>query len=133
MGLTQMAIGGTLILAQMSLAQGHLHRATNICEQSLQLAIEQGGPVLPGTPELYLALSEVRYEQGDLVAASQLLLNGETLRQQASLSGVAYLWWVVQARLKAAEGDLETALDQLNEAERLYARTPIPSSRCASD
>ena len=126
MGLTQMAIGGTLILAQMSLAQGRLHRATNICEQSLQLAIEQGGPVLPGTPELYLALSEVRYEQGDLAAASLLLLSGETLRQQASLSGVTYLWWVVQARLKAAEGDLETAFDQLHEAERLYARTPIP-------
>ena len=131
MGLPQMAIGGTLILAQMSMAQGRLHRAINICEQSLQLATEQGDPVLPGTPELYLALSEVRYEQGDLVAASQLLLSGETLRQQASLSGAAYLWWVVQARVKAAEGDLETALDQLHEAERLYARTsmPIPDVR----
>ncbi|MGB3295746.1 MAG: LuxR C-terminal-related transcriptional regulator [Phormidesmis sp.] len=126
MGLPQMAIGGTLILAQMSMAQGRLHRAIDICEQSLQLATEQGGPVLPGTPELYLALSEVRYEQGDLAAASQLLLSGETLRRQASLSGAAYLWWVVQARLKAAEGDLKTALDQLHEAERLYARTPIP-------
>ncbi|MBE9062926.1 helix-turn-helix transcriptional regulator [cf. Phormidesmis sp. LEGE 11477] len=126
MGLPQMAIGGTLILAQMSMAQGRLHRAINICEQSLQLATEQGDPVLPGTPELYLALSEVRYEQGDLAAASQLLLSGEALRQQASLSGAAYLWWVVQARIKAAEGDLETALDQLHEAERLYARTSIP-------
>lgn len=126
MGLPQIAIGGTLILAQMSMAQGRLRRAIDICEQSLQLATEQGGPVLPGTPELYLALSEVRYEQGDLAAASQLLLSGETLRQQASLSGVAYLWWVVQARLKAAEGDFETALDQLHEAERLYAQTPIP-------
>ncbi|MEM8808259.1 MAG: LuxR C-terminal-related transcriptional regulator [Cyanobacteria bacterium P01_G01_bin.38] len=126
MGLPQIAIGGTLILAQMSIAQGRLHRAINICEQSLQLAAEQGGPVLPGTPELYLALSEARYEQGDLAAASQLLLSGETLRQQASLSGVKYLWWVVQARLKAAEGDLETALDQLHEAERLYSQTPIP-------
>ncbi len=126
MGLPQMAIGGTLILAQMSMAQGRLHRAIDICEQSLQLATEQGDPVLPGTPELYLALSEVRYEQGDLAAASQLLLSGETLRQQASLSGVAYLWWVVQARLKAAEGDFETALDQLHKAERLYAQTPIP-------
>ncbi|MGK7909565.1 MAG: LuxR C-terminal-related transcriptional regulator [Synechococcus sp.] len=126
MGLTQIAIGGTLILAQMSMAQGRLQRAINICEQSLQLATEQGGPVLPGTPELYLALSELRYEQGDLAAASQLLLSGETLRQQASLSGAAYLWWVVQARLKSAEGDLETALDQLHEAERLYYRTPIP-------
>ena len=126
MGLPQIAIGGTLILAQMSMAQGRLRRAIDICEQSLQLATEQGGPVLPGTPELYLALSEVRYEQGDLAAASQLLLSGETLRQQASLSGVAYLWWVVQARVKAAEGDFETALDQLHEAERLYAQTPIP-------
>ena len=126
MGLPQIAIGGTLILAQMSMAQGRLRRAIDICEQSLQLATEQGGPVLPGTPELYLALSEVRYEQGDLAAASQLLLSGEALRQQASLSGVAYLWWVVQSRLKAAEGDFETALDQLHEAERLYAQTPIP-------
>ncbi len=126
MGLPQIAIGGTLILAQMSIAQGRLHRAINICEQSLQLATEQGDPVLPGTPELYLALSEVRYEQGDLAAASQLLLSGETLRQQASLSGAKFLWWVMQARLKAAEGDLETALDQLHEAERLYYRAPIP-------
>ncbi|MEM9908465.1 MAG: LuxR C-terminal-related transcriptional regulator [Cyanobacteria bacterium P01_D01_bin.44] len=126
MGLTQIAIGGTTILAQMSMAQGRLHRAINICEQSLQLATEQGGPVRAGTPELYLALSEVRYEQGDRLSASQLLLSGETLRQQASLSGVKFLWWVVQARLKAAEGDLETALDQLHEAERLYHQAPMP-------
>ncbi|MEO1297541.1 MAG: LuxR C-terminal-related transcriptional regulator [Cyanobacteria bacterium J06636_16] len=126
MGLTQIAIGGTTILAQMSMAQGRLHRAMNICEQSLQLAKEQGGPVRAGTPELYLTLSEVRYEQGDLAAASQLLLSGETLCQQASLSGAKHLWWVMRARLKAAESDLETALDQLSEAERFYYRAPIP-------
>ncbi|MEL6493308.1 MAG: tetratricopeptide repeat protein [Cyanobacteria bacterium J06621_3] len=126
MGLTQIAIGGTTILAQMSIAQGRLHRAIDICEQSLQLATEQSGPVQAGTPELYLALSEVRYEQGDLAAASQLLRNGETLRQQVSLSGAQYPWWVMQARLKSAEGDLETALNQLHEAERLYYRAPIP-------
>ncbi|MGD1898520.1 MAG: LuxR C-terminal-related transcriptional regulator [Phormidesmis sp.] len=126
MGLTQIAIGGTLILAQMSLAQGCLHRAIHLCEQSLQLATAQGDPVRAGTPELYLALSEVRYEQGDLEAARQLLLSGEMLCQQASLSGVEYLWRVVQARLKSAEGDLETALKQLCEAERIYSQTSIP-------
>ena len=126
MDLAQIAIGGTTILAQMSMAQGRLHRAIDICEQSLQLAKEQGDPVRAGTPELYLALSEAHYEQGDRLAASQLLLSGETLRQQASLSGAKYLWWVVQARLTAAEGDLETALDQLHEAERLHSRAPIP-------
>jgi LuxR family maltose regulon positive regulatory protein len=126
MGLPQIAIGGTLILAQMSMAQGRLHRTIQICEQSLQLAKEQGDPVLPGTPELYLALSEAHYEQGDLVAANQRWLSGETLCQQAALSGAKFLWWVVQARLKAAEGDVETALAQLHQAEQLYYKAPIP-------
>ncbi|MBE9140381.1 helix-turn-helix transcriptional regulator [Nodosilinea sp. LEGE 07088] len=126
MGLPQIAIGGTLILAQMSLAQGRLHRTIQICEQSLQLAAEQGDPVLPGTPELYLALSEAYYEQGDLAAASQLWQSGETLRQQASLSGAKFLWRVVQARLTAAEGNVETALDQLHQAEQLYYKAPMP-------
>ena len=126
MGLPQIAIGGTLILAQMSMAQGHLHRAIDICEQSLQLATAQGGPVLPGTPELYLPMSEAHYEQGNLAAANQLLLRGEMLRQQASLKGVKFLWRVVQAQLKAAEGDLTAALDQLDEAEQLYYRMSIP-------
>ncbi|MDA0267300.1 MAG: LuxR C-terminal-related transcriptional regulator [Cyanobacteria bacterium] len=126
MGLPQIAIGGTLILAQMSMAQGRLHRVIHICEQSLQLATEQGGPVLPGTPELYLALSEVRYEQGNLVAAKQLWQRGEALRQQASLSGARFLWRVVQARLTAAEGDMKTALDQLHQAEQLYYKAPMP-------
>jgi LuxR family maltose regulon positive regulatory protein len=126
MGLPQIAIGGTLILAQMGMAQGRLHRTIQICEQSLQLAAEQGDPVLPGTPELYLALSEVRYEQGDLATASQLWQSGETLRQQASLSGAKFLWRVVQARLTAAEGDMEMALDQLHQAEQLYYTAPMP-------
>ncbi|MGF1497862.1 MAG: LuxR C-terminal-related transcriptional regulator [Elainellaceae cyanobacterium] len=126
MGLPQIAIGGTLILAQMSMAQGRLHRTIQICEQSLQLAKEQGHPVLPGTPELYLALSEAHYEQGDLAAAKQLWLSGETLSQQAALSGAKFLWSVVQARLTAAEGDLKTALDQLHQAEQLYYKAPMP-------
>jgi LuxR family maltose regulon positive regulatory protein len=126
MGLPQIAIGGTLILAQMSLAQGRLHRTIQICEQSLKLAQAQGDPVLPGTPELYLALSEAYYEQGDLAVASQLWQSGETLRQQASLSGAKFLWRVVQARLTAAKGNVETALDQLHEAEQLYYKAPMP-------
>jgi LuxR family maltose regulon positive regulatory protein len=126
MGLPQIAIGGTLILAQMSMAQGRLHRTIQICERSLQLAKEQGDPVLPGTPELYLALSEAHYEQGDLVAANQRWLSGETLCQQAALSGAQFLWWVMRARLTAAKGDLEAALDQLHEAERLHSRTSMP-------
>ena len=37
-----------------------------------------------------------------------------------------YRWRLAQARLKEAEGDLETALDLLDEARRLYVRTSMP-------
>jgi LuxR family maltose regulon positive regulatory protein len=126
MGLPQIAIGGTLILAQMGMAQGRLHRTIQICEQSLQLAAEQGDPVLPGTPELYLALSEVHYEQGDWRLPDSYGRAVKPCVSRRSLSGAKFLWWVVQARLTAAEGDLETALDQLHQAEQLYYKAPMP-------
>jgi len=88
LGGIQIAVAATLILANMSMAQGRLRTAVKTCEQSLQLAAQQSGPMLQGTPELYLALSEIRYEQGDLETAIQLLQRGEALRQQVSLPGV---------------------------------------------
>ena len=129
LGSIQIAVAATLILANMSMAQGRLRAAVKTCEQSLQLAAQQSGPMLQGTPELHLALSEIRYEQGDLETAIQLLQRGETLRQQVSLPGADYLWWVVKAQLKAAQGDLDAALDQLHEAARLYRRSPVPDVR----
>ena len=95
----------------------------------MQLATEQGDPVLRGTPELYLGLSELHRERGDLEAARQHLLRGEALREQASLPGFEYLWCVAQARMKEAEGDPDGALDLIDEAERLYYRSPIPDVR----
>ena len=97
-------IGGTSILAYIRMAQGRLHEAVRTYEQSLQLATEQGEPVLQGTAELYLGLSELHRERGDLEAARQYLLRGEALREQASLPGYEYLWCVAQARIKEAQG-----------------------------
>ena len=37
-----------------------------------------------------------------------------------------YRWRLAQARLKEAEGDLETALELLDEAKRLYVRSSVP-------
>ena len=74
-------------------------------------------------------MSELHYEQGDLEAASQLFLRGEELRQQTSLPGTEYLWGVMQARLETAQGNLDAALNQLCEAERLYDHTLVPKVR----
>ena len=130
------AIGGTLILAHIKTAQGRLHEAVRTYEHSLQLATtpgEPGKPVLQGTAELYMGLSELHLEQGDLEAAKVYLLKGEALGEQASLPGFEFLWDIARARIKEAEGDLDGALDLLNEAERLYRRIPsIPDVRPAA-
>ena len=129
LGSIQIVVSATSGLANIGLSQGLLQTTVKTCEQALQLAAQQPVPILRGTADVHLALSEVRYEQGDLVAASQLLKEGEALREQGSVSGADYLWWLVKAQLTAAQGDLDTALEQLHEAARLYHRSPIPNVR----
>ncbi len=121
------AISFTFILADIRMAQGRLHEAISTYEQSLHLAREQGDPALQGTTELYTGLSELHCEQGDLGTARQHLLR---IGELDELSDVyLYRWCLAQAQLKKAQGDLDGALDQLDEAERHYLRGPIPNVR----
>ena len=121
------AISFTFILADIRMAQGRLHEAISTYEQSLHLAREQGDPALQGTADLYTGLSELHCEQGDLGTARQHLLRIGELGEQGEV--YLYRWCLAQARLKKAQGDLDGALDQLDEAERHYLRGPIPDVR----
>jgi LuxR family maltose regulon positive regulatory protein len=120
------AIRGTYGLADIRLAQGRLHAAIRTYEQSLQLAAEQGERVLRGAADLYLRLGELYLERGNLETANQHMLRGEELGKQAASPHWAYRRCLAQARLKKAQGDLDGALALLDEAERLYIRTPVP-------
>ncbi|HEU5101741.1 MAG TPA: LuxR C-terminal-related transcriptional regulator [Roseiflexaceae bacterium] len=123
------AISGTYGLADIRTAQGQLHEAVKTYTQVLQLALAQGEPFLRGTADLYLGLSELYREQGDLEAATQHLLKSEELGDQAGLPDWRYRMCRAQARFKATNGDLAGALDLLEEAERHYHRTPVPDVR----
>ena len=123
------AISGTFILADIRMAQGRLREAIRIYEQSLQLATEQGKPVLRGTADLYAGLSELHLEQGDLEAAKQHLIKSEKLGAHAVIPGGEYRSRIAIARAKETQGDLDGSLDALDEAERLYSRNPLPDVR----
>lgn len=123
------AITGTYILADIRMAQGRLREAIRTYERSLQLATEQGGPLLRGRAELHLGLSELLREQGHLEAATQHLQRSEELGEQTALPRWKYHWCLAQARIKEAQGDLEGALDLLDEAQRRYIRGPVPDTR----
>ena len=129
LGDVQIVLAGTSVLAYIAIAQGRMRSAAKACESALKLATQQDEPILQGTADLHLALSEIRYEQGDLEAANQLLSKGESLRKQGAISGADYLWWVMKAQLETIKGNLETACDHLEKAEGLYRRSPIPNVR----
>ena len=95
----------------------------------MQRAAEQGGPVLRGTADMYVGMSEVHRERDDLPAATQQLLRSQELGEHTGLPQNRYRWRVAMARIRQAEGDLDGALDLLNEAERLYVGDFFPNVR----
>ena len=125
-GSIQFAMRGTYILADIRLAQGRLREAISIYERYLQLAQEQGELVLMGTADLYFRLSGLHLEQDNLDTAAQYMQRGEKLGEHAAAPIWRYRLLLAQARMKKAGGDLDSALDLLDEAERHYVRTPVP-------
>lgn len=122
-------IVGTFVLADIKMALGQFQEAIRTCEHALQLAIEHGEPLPLGTEDVYTEISKLHREQGDLEAAAQDLATSKKLGEQIELPDWQYRWCIAQARLKETLGDLDGALVLLDEAERVFVRTPLPKVR----
>ncbi|MFY9930781.1 MAG: LuxR C-terminal-related transcriptional regulator [Streptosporangiaceae bacterium] len=121
--------GCAIALADIRRTQGRLGEAMRTYEQALQRASQPGGPVLRGTADMYVGMSEVHRERDDLPAATQQLLRSQELGEHTGLPQNRYRWRVAMAWVRQAEGDLGGALDLLNEAERLYVGDFFPNVR----
>jgi LuxR family maltose regulon positive regulatory protein len=120
------AISGNLVLAGIKLAQGQLNTALSIYEKAIRLVLVRGEPMPLGTEYLYSGISELHRERGDLETAVQDLLTCKKLGEQVELPDWQHRWYIAQARLHETKGDLDGALDLLEEAERRFVRTPVP-------
>jgi LuxR family transcriptional regulator, maltose regulon positive regulatory protein len=118
---------GTFVLADIKMTLGQLHEAVRTCEYGLQLAAKHGEPI--GTEDVYSCISELHRQQGDLEASALDLAASRNLGEQVELPDWQYRWHIPQARLQVTQGDLSGALAQLDKAERLYVRTPLPVVR----
>jgi LuxR family transcriptional regulator, maltose regulon positive regulatory protein len=121
--------GCAIALADIRLAQGRLGEAMRTYEQALHRAQVQGGPVLRGTADMHVGMSEIYCERDDLVSATQHLQESQELGEHAGLSQNRYRWRVAMARVAQAEGNLAGALDLLDEAERSYVSDFFPNVR----
>ena len=123
------AISGVVVLADLQIGQGRLREARRILEQAAQMAAAQGAPAPQATGDLYVGLSELLCEHNDLAAATEQLLKSQALGERASLSENRYRWPVAMARIRAAQGDPDAALDWLDQAQHLYLRGFYPEVR----
>jgi LuxR family maltose regulon positive regulatory protein len=122
-------LGCAIALADISIAQGRLHEALRTYEQAVQLATGQGAPVLRGTADMYVGLGELHRERNDLDAALQHLLRSQEQGEHTGFPQYPYRWRVAMARIQAAQGDLDSAVALLDEAECRYAGDFSPNVR----
>jgi LuxR family transcriptional regulator, maltose regulon positive regulatory protein len=123
------AVGGAIALADIRIAQGHLREAMRTYEHALQLAAEHGDTLMRGTADMYVGISELHRERNDLHAATQHLLRSKEQGEHTGFPQNPYRWRVAMARIREAQGDLDCALDLLDEAEHLYVSDFYPNVR----
>ncbi len=111
-------LGCSLALGDILIAQGKLSSAKLTFDSGLQCTIEHPG--LRGAADMHVGLSEVLIERNELDAAARHLAISDELGESAGLPQYAYRWRVVMARLCRARGDLERALQLIDEAAPRY-------------
>jgi LuxR family maltose regulon positive regulatory protein len=123
------AIGVSLALADMRIAQGRLHDAMRTYERGLEIAADQGGVTLRGAADMLVGISELLRQRDDLAGAARHLQQAMDLGEANGLPQNPYRSRVAAAGIRQAEGDPEAALQLLAEADRLYATDYSPEVR----
>jgi LuxR family maltose regulon positive regulatory protein len=127
--------GCAIVLADIRIVQGRLREAMSTYERGLKVATAQAGPPLRGAADMHVGMSELFRERDDLDAARAHLLASQELGEHAGLPKNRYRWRVAMARLRQIDGDIDGALELLDEAERVYTSDfaphvrPIPAVR----
>ena len=121
-------LGIAITVGDIYSAFGRLSDAMRTYEDALRLAATVDDPPR-GTADMHVGLSTIHYARGDLDAARQALLRSQELGEHKGLPQNRYRWRVAMARIREAEGDLDGALELLDEADRLYVGDFSPRVR----
>jgi len=91
----------------------------------------------PGTPDIYVGMSQITRERGDLQAAIRHLLRSQELGEHTGLPQNPCRRRVAMAGVRESQGDLVGALTLLDEAQWVYlgdffffpSLRPVPALR----
>jgi len=121
-------LGIAITVGDIYTVWGRLGEAMRTYENALRLAATVDDPPR-GTADMHVGMSTIHYARGDLDAARQALLRSRELGEHKGLPQNRYRWRVAMARVREAEGDLDGALELLDEADRLYVGDFSPRVR----
>ncbi|MGO4859051.1 LuxR C-terminal-related transcriptional regulator [Arthrobacter sp. 2MCAF14] len=122
-------LGCSIALADIRITQGWLRDAMAIYARGLEVAGRHPAQTLRGTADMHVGMSMLLLERGELDVARQHLVTSRKLGEDAALPQNPYRSRVAMARVLQAEGDVSGALEQLDEAERLYVGDFFPEVR----
>ncbi|MFC6159863.1 LuxR C-terminal-related transcriptional regulator [Kribbella jiaozuonensis] len=115
-------LGCSVTLADLEITLGHLRQAQATLERALEV-----GHGVRGTSDMYVGLSRIAWERNDLDAATDYLRRAEELA--SDLPQNPYRWRLAMARIREAEGDLDSALELLDAAIKVYVGDFSPNVR----
>ncbi len=125
-------LGCSIALGDIRSTQGRLGAALRTYEHALQLAAREPGTVLRGTADMYVGMSQIACERGDLHAASRYLLDSQELGEHVPQNPYRRPWSGVVVVGQPASCDLAGALALLDEAQRVYMGDFSPNVRPVS-
>jgi LuxR family transcriptional regulator, maltose regulon positive regulatory protein len=129
-GFVSDVLGCSVTVGDILRTQGRLGQAMSTYERALELAaVEPGQPPLRGTADMHVGLADLLLDRDERAAAAERLARSQQLGEHNGLPQNPYRSRVAMARLRAAEGDLDAALELLDEADRVYAGDYSPNVR----
>ena len=129
------AMGGSIALADIMIAQGDLRGAVGVFESRLARAAATSPHGIRGVGDMHVGLAGILCERGEIAAAKEHLDADRALGDAAGMPQNPYRSRVAAAQVAWAEGDFATAAELLDDAERVYVGDffpmvrPIPAMR----
>ncbi len=114
-------LGLCIALGDLRRTQGRLSDALRNYRGALEFAAaEPGDAPVRGAADMHTGIASVLMERDDLAGAAEHLTLGERLGDHLGLPQNPYRRRVVAARLREARGEVDAALELLDEADRAY-------------
>lgn len=122
-------LGLAITLGDLRRTQGRLGDALSAYRDALAVVADAPRAPLRGSADMHVGSGGVLLEQGEVAGAAEELSTADRLGEHLGLPQNPYRSRVLRARLCEVSGDLDAALEQLDEAERVYNGDYAPNVR----